>query len=179
MHPQEVYNARQAVVDKSHSVRGSDVERVEYTAITKAAPALAWKIFSDHRKWPTFVDAYGNIRWIAGEPWKLGSRLRVELVWPVRITITRVITMCRAAECVAWIDHARGSTMEQWVIFEPEPQGGTCLRTWAEVFGSKPRVAGKPFIQFAENFIKLWFDGLCKECDRVHGRESSRERRQS
>jgi hypothetical protein len=171
-----MYNAPQlgqSVGDKSHSVRGSDIERVEYTAVTRAEPALSWKIFADYRNWPTFVDAYGSIRWIAGEPWNLGSRLRIELVWPVSITITRLITMSRKGECVGWIDHARGSTMEQWVIFERDPDGGTCLRTWAEVFGSKPKVAGQPFVQFAESFIKLWFDGFCKECDRVHSRESA------
>jgi hypothetical protein len=156
------------LVRKKHSADDSQIARVEYTANTVADPALAWKIFSDHRNWTKFIDAYASIRWISGTPWAVGSRLRIDLARPLRMPISRVITMCRPAESVAWIDHARGSTVEEWVVFEPQPDSGTYVRTWAMIIGSRPKVAGEPFIHFVQNFLKLWFDGFCKECDRLY-----------
>jgi hypothetical protein len=156
------------LVTKKHSAGDSEIARAEYNAITLADSSLAWKVFSDHRRWNKFVDAYGAIRWVSGTPWAVGSRLQIELAWPVRMPVNRVITMCRPNESVAWIDHARGSTVEEWVVFEPQQDGGTHVRTWAMIIGSRPVVGGEPFVQFVQNFLKLWFDGFCKECDRLH-----------
>lgn len=155
---------------KSLFVRRSDMVRLEYAAVTQADPALAWKIFSDWRHWSRFSDFYGHIRWLSGEPWTVGSRLQIELVRPVRTTVDHVITVCSPPECVAWIDHFKGYTMEQWVLFEALAQGGTRVRTWAELVG--PTITeGVPVREIIKSFIELWYSRFCSECDGVHESE--------
>lgn len=156
---------------KSDFVHSSEMVRVEYSAETRADCVLAWRVFSDWRRWQRFSDYYGEIRWLNGKPWAVGSRLRIELVRPVRATVDHVITICSPGECVAWIDHALGNTMEQWVVFEPREEGGTCVQTWAEVAGSASTIAGLPVRNVLKSFIELWYSRFCRECDARYERE--------
>jgi hypothetical protein len=152
---------------KSRFVHRSEMVRVEYEAFTQADPALAWKVFSDWRRWRRYSDFYGGIEWLSGVPWAVGSRLQIELVHPVRTTVDHVITVCSPPHRVAWIDHALGDTMEQWVVFDPLPTGGTCVRTWAEVVGPTSEVGGHPVKDVLKAFIELWYSRFCSDCDSV------------
>ena len=145
----------------------ANMVRVEYSAFTRADRALAWKLFSDFRRWRRFSDHYGEIRWLSGRPWTAGSRLQISLVRPVRTTVDHVITLCSPPDYVAWIDHALGNTMEQWVVFQPELEGGTRVHTWAEVVGPTTRVGGRPVREVVKSFIELWYSRFCRECDRL------------
>ncbi|HLW54161.1 MAG TPA: SRPBCC family protein [Candidatus Angelobacter sp.] len=149
----------------------SQIVRVEYTDVTLADRSLAWRVFSDFRRWRKFSDIYGEIRWFTGKPWKAGSRMRIDLVRPVKTSVDHVITVSRPGECVAWIDHFLGNTMEQWVTFSPQPDGTTCVHTWAEVTGATSLIGGQNFGEMLKNFIELWYSRFCQECNRMHERE--------
>jgi hypothetical protein len=143
------------------------MEYLEYTVFTKASPSLAWKLFSDFHLWPQFCNIYGNIRWSKGQPWTPGSRLQIEIVRPVKTTVDHVITVCAPGEHVAWIDHTLGNTMEQWVTFEPLPDGKTRVHTWAEIAGEAKFVSVTSFSDFVRTFIRQWYDSFCLACDRL------------
>ena len=157
---------------KPRFVSRADIVRVEYTATTRASRFQAWKLFADVRSWRRFSDHYGDIRWLSGPPWTAGSRLQISLVRPVRTMVDHVITLCAPAEYVAWIDHALGNTMEQWVTFQPQPEGGTRVHTWAEVVGPTTRIGGRPVREVLKSFVELWYSRFCRECDRIHEKES-------
>jgi len=156
---------------KSRFVHRADMVRVEYSAKTRADRALAWKLFSDFSCWRRFSDHYGDIRWLSGRPWTPGSRLQISLVRPVRTTVDHVITLCSPPDYVAWIDHALGNTMEQWVVFQPQSEGGTRVHTWAEVVGPTTKVGGRPVRELVKSFIELWYSRFCRECDRLHHKQ--------
>jgi hypothetical protein len=143
------------------------MEYLEYTGFTRADRAVAWKLFSDFRFWPGFSDIYGDIRWSQGKPWTPGSRLRIEIVRPVKAVVDHVITICSPAEQVAWIDHFLGNTMVQWVTFEALPDGRTRVHTWAEITGSTRTIAGHNCSDLLRNFIRTWYDSFCAACDRL------------
>lgn len=145
----------------------SRFERFEYAIITNASPTVAWQVFSDWNLWPKFSDHYGDIRWTKGEPWQEGSRLSIKAIKPVSVTLDHVITLCVPGEKVAWIDHALGTTMEQWVFFESHPDGGTRVRTWAEFTGLIPLIAGRRIKDVLLAFTRTWYTRYAAECDRV------------
>ena len=149
----------------------AEVIRIEYTGATRASRALVWKLFSDWRRWQQFSDFYGAIRWISGKPWVVGSRLRIDLVRPIRTSVDHVITVCSPGECVAWIDHMMGNTMEQWLVFEPREQGGTQVHTFAELVGPTSAGAVRALRAAIKSFIELWYSRFCRECDRMHEKE--------
>lgn len=143
------------------------IEKFEYSVTTKAAPEVAWKVFSNWKLWPNFSAAYKEIRWTKGEPWQEGSRLSITARKPIPVTLDHVITMCIPAEKVAWLDHALGTTMEQWVSFESLPDGGTLVHTWAEFTGLVPLIAGRRMRDVLLEFTQTWYDRYAKECDRA------------
>jgi hypothetical protein len=156
------------VSSKSQFVHASEIVRVEYSAWTRADRQTVWKIFSDWRRWQRFSDCYGEVDWLSGTPWMVGSRLRIEMVRPIRMRVDHVITVCSPGECVAWIDHFMGNTMEQWVVFERRPEGGTSVKTWAEVAGLGTIGGGRQVRSLIKSFIELWYSRFCRECDRIH-----------
>src|SRR5258707_9478083 len=143
------------------------MQRLEYTVLTRANRELAWKVFSDWRLWRRFSDIYGDIQWLKGEPWTPGSRLKIEMVTPVRTVIDHVITVCSPPESVAWIDHALSYSMEQWVTFHPLAGGGTRIHTWIDIVGSTSDVAGCDVRDFLRDFTRKWYDSFGATCDQM------------
>ena len=143
-------------------------ERFEYSVTTMASPKVAWLVFSDWKRWPQFSELYQDIRWTKGEPWQEGSRLSIKASAPIGVTLDHVITLCVQAKKVAWIDHALGITMEQWVFFDPVP-GSTLVRTWAEFTGIIPLVVGRRMKEVLLEFTRTWYNHYAAECNRVAG----------
>jgi len=139
--------------------------RVEHSVATSADIDLTWKIFTNIFLWRRFADVYGAIEWSTGSPWQVGSRLKIEIIRPLKTTVDHVITICTPPKCIAWIDHAIGNTMEQWVQFEAKQGGGTLVRTWADLTGSTKVVAGSPVGEVLKSFVASWYDRFCEECD--------------
>lgn len=139
--------------------------RFEYTAVTSADRELAWKVFTNIFLWRRFADVYGDIEWRSGAPWETGSRLKIEIVRPFKMNVDHVITICSRPNCIAWIDHFMGNTMEQWVQFETLQNGGTRVRTWAELTGATSVIDDKPVAEQVERFITNWYGRFCDECD--------------
>ena len=139
-----------------------------YEVLVKAKPALAWEIFSNWRRWHTFANVYGRLEWVKGEPWNVGSRMSIEVLHPVHVTIDHVITHCDPGEKVGWIDHALGVAIDQWVIFEPKNGSGTLVRVHGEIVGSELVFAsGAPLDTFVKDFTKQWYDAYAEVCNQM------------
>ena len=82
----------------------SDSHLFQYTVITKASPQVAWNIFSDWTRWPSFANVYGNLRWQEGKPWQVGSRLFIEILRPVETVIEHVRHHHLHADEADWLD---------------------------------------------------------------------------
>jgi len=141
-----------------------EIVRVEYARSTQADCGMAWRIFSDISRWHRFSDAYRNIEW-RGVPWAPGSRLQIDIVKPIVATQDRVITICSPPRCLAWINHVLGYTMEQWVLFDPAPGGGTRVSSWLEITG--PAFDGPDVEKLIKRTMENWFLNFCAECDRI------------
>jgi hypothetical protein len=145
----------------------SEIARIDYIVFTKAPCDLAWKIFSDWKRWQSFSDVYGSpVEW-KGSPWTPGSRMQFDIVHPVRARLDRAITVCTPPRCVAWINHVRGFTMEQWVLFDPFGGGGTKVTTWIELTGAELCPEGHDARTVVKSMLEKWFGNFCAECDRM------------
>jgi hypothetical protein len=149
------------------------LDNISYAVETKASPDLAWQVYSDWTLWPKFSDQYGEVIWTSGQPWEKGSRLRIEILRPVHVHVEHVIKVCVPAKRVSWIDHALGTTLEQWAFFEPLINGGTRVHTWAEFTGIAQIIAGRPIKRVIMDFIVSWYDKYRDECDRLAERARS------
>ena len=143
----------------------SDSHLFQYTVITKASPVVAWRVFSDWNRWPTFANVYGSLRWHEGKPWEVGSRLFIQLLRPVTAVIDHVIITCAPAKKIGWIDNALGVTIIQWVEFEQQAHDRTVVHTWGEIAGAKRPVAGRTVEQLVNSFTETWYENFRAACD--------------
>lgn len=142
-----------------------EMGRIEFKVFTHGDCNLAWKIFSECEKWNRFLNAYGKVQW-KGERWAPGSRLLIEIFYPIHATQDRVITICTPPRCVAWINHVFGYTLEQWVLFDPYPSGGTRVSTWIEIVGKALSVEGQDIRALIQDFVVRWYTKFAEVCDR-------------
>ncbi len=145
--------------------RLSDTVRISHTVFTRAQCDVVWKIFADCKLWPGFSELYGSsVRW-QGVPWSAGSRLRFDIVEPERARIDSVITLCTPPQCVAWINHVSGYTMQQCVLFEPYVGSGTKVTTWIEF--SDPGLSSNiaKIRSVLKALLHTWFSNFTAECD--------------
>jgi hypothetical protein len=140
--------------------------RFHYTVMTKARPALAWKIFCDHRQWNNFANVYGEIRWRERDPWTVGSRLQIELLRPVNAVIEHVIISCEPSRRIGWLDHALGVVIGQWVTFEPRGDV-TRIHTWGDIVHSGVTIAGRKVEDLVTSFTRTWYENFRMVCDQA------------
>jgi len=144
----------------------TEIIRIEFAVHSRAECSLVWKLFSQCEHWNRYLNAYGEIRWL-GERWMQGSRLQIELTYPIAATQDRIITVCNPPRCVAWINHVLGYTMEQWVLFDPHAGGGTRISTWVEFTGAALMVDGHDIEAIVRRFVETWYTNFAAECDRM------------
>ena|SRR5271155_1940820 len=141
--------------------------RFQYSVVTKATPSRAWEVFSNWEKWNDFANIYGDVKWREGEPWRIGSRMDIEVVRPVQTVVDHLIICCEPGREVGWIDRAMGITIGQWVEFEVLGTRSTRVETWGEVTPSHARVAGRTVEQLVASFIQTWYENFRLACDQT------------
>jgi len=153
--------SRHVPVPKSQS----DSAGISHTVFTRAQCDVAWKVFSICNLWPGFSETHGsNVQW-HGAPWNAGSRLQFDIAEPEPTRVECVLTLCAPPQCVAWINHVRGHTFQQCVLFEPYMGGGTKITTWIELTNTE-RGDGLTKIRLLLKFLlQTWFGNFTAECD--------------
>jgi hypothetical protein len=138
-----------------------------YIVRTKATPDVAWGVFSNWNLWRHFASIYGEMNWVEGRPWEVGSRMRIEVLRPGKAQVDRLIICCEPAREVGWIDKACGLTLDQWVEFEMHPLGGTRVRTWGDLGPSEQKLGGRSAPQLFAEFTETWFENFRLACDEL------------
>ena len=140
--------------------------RFEYSVTTRANKKLAWEVFSNWRHWNEFASIYGQVNWREGRPWEAGSRLEIEILEPLKTTVSHVITSCQPAHKVGWIDHSLGVVLAQWVSFEQRSGNGTRVHTWGDIVHSGVKIAGQSAEHVITQFTQTWYENYKLACDR-------------
>jgi hypothetical protein len=141
--------------------------RFQYQVVTKASAQDAWDIFSDWSRWKNFANIYGDLQWTEGEPWRIGSRMEIEVLRPVEVVIDHLIICCEPAREVGWIDRALGITIGQWVEFEKHGARETRVTTWGEIAPPGAIVGGRKVEELVSTFIETWYENFRQACDQT------------
>jgi hypothetical protein len=143
----------------------SVMHQFRYSVKTKADRNRAWEIFTNHENWRSFANIYGEMKWIKGYPWQVGSTLEIEVLRPIEVIVDHTIVLCNPGRMIGWIDRALGITVSQWVSFEEQPDGGTRVHTQGEVFAHGLKIAGKSVDGLVETFTETWYENFRAACD--------------
>ena len=114
--------------------------RIEYSVTVPVPAEVAFQAFQDlerlrHR------GTYDDVAWVQGDPWQVGSRLRYDLLYPVRTTISSVVASINPPRAIAMINHALGVTAEQNIFFAPDLSGGTMVRITMDLVGESSEMS--------------------------------------
>jgi len=148
--------------------------RFEYEVETSASPDLCWQVFSDQDNWNRFVPCtYAWIKWTEGQPWKVRSRMKMELLHPMPTVVDQLIIGCTPPYRVGWVNHVMaadmpmGDTIEQWVSFYTAARGGTRVATWLEICGTTTTRANQDMTQLVRDFKIRWYNAFARWCDGI------------
>ncbi|HTS13561.1 MAG TPA: hypothetical protein VMH00_15695 [Candidatus Limnocylindrales bacterium] len=141
------------------------MHQFKYAVRTKCGRRQAWEVYTNVENWRSFANIYGEMQWGQGNPWEVGSRLDIQILYPVEVVIDHTIILCEPRRGLGWIDRALGVTISQWVMFDDDPGGGTRVVTEGEVFSHGIKIAGKPVEYLVEIFTETWYENFRAACD--------------
>jgi len=127
-----------------------------------------FSIYVDVDRW-CHRNLFGNIRWVQGKPWEAGSRLRIEILKPIRTTVDQVVQRFEANQSVSYISHVLGITCETRVSFIPVSSEQTAINVGMQLVGTLSRALGFAIEPAIEKSTKDFFEALRKECEASYG----------
>lgn len=116
---------------------------------------------ADLWSWTDFRSA----RWTHGQPWELGSRLRVEPTDAYGIVVDQVLTHFEVNHLVGFISHFGGITMQSHTRFRPLSEVLTEVVSQSEFVGTFSRIASFPLRSAIEFGARRFLDDLERECE--------------
>ena len=125
------------------------------------------KVFSIYQdvEWWSNRNMFGEIRWVQGSPWEVGSRLRIETRHPIRSTIDQVVTAFERKQRVSYISHVMGITCETRVTFIAVSAERTAVNVGMQLVGTLSRALGFAIEPAIEKATREFFADLQKECE--------------
>jgi hypothetical protein len=67
------------------------MQSFEFQVVLNCPPETVFAIYVDTERWRN-RNLFADIRWVQGQPWAEGSRLRIEIRSPVRSTVDSDLT---------------------------------------------------------------------------------------
>ena len=118
-----------------------------------------------------------SVRWTCGNPWEIGSRLRIEPDDPYGTIVDQVLTHFESERFVSFISHFVGVTLQSEVHFRALPNNQTEIDTQLEFIGSFSRIASFPLKSAIEQAIQRVYEDLKRECEQPIARKQRRSTR--
>ncbi len=123
-----------------------------------------FSIYTDVDRW-RHRNVFGEIRWVHGNPWEEGSRLRIETLKPIRASVDQVVQHFAPKESVSYLSHVFGMTCETRVIFKAVADGRTAINVVMNLVGTPSRTLGFALAPAITKATKGFFEELRKECE--------------
>ncbi len=141
---------------------------VEFQVVVDCAVERIFSIYSD-LDWWRHRKMFSDIRWMQGEPWKEGSRMRIETRTPIRTAIDQVVLEFQPNQSVVYISHVLGITSESRIQFIPVSAIRTVIKVKLQMVGTVSRVLGFAVEPTIERAAKDFFDELRRDAETIAG----------
>jgi hypothetical protein len=115
-------------------------------------------------RWCSYIR---GTRWDNSEPWKVESRLLIELGDPLPGVVDQVVTCFEANSRVDFISHFSGITMMTRVSFRAVSDDQTEISVSLEFVGTLSRVVGFAIEPAIEENTRRFFDDLRRACEKT------------
>lgn len=106
-----------------------------------------------------------SARWTCGNPWEVGSRLRLEPNDTYGTVVDQVLTHFEPNRFVGFISHFGGVTMQSQVHFRALSDTQTEIETQLEFIGRFSRMASFPLRPAIEQGARQVYEDLKRQCE--------------
>jgi hypothetical protein len=135
-----------------------------FQVVMKCPRETVFSIYADVDRWQN-RNLFGEIRWVQGNPWEEGSRLRIETLTPIRTTVDQVVQHCAPNESVSYISHVIGITCETRVTFTVISPDETAVNVVMQLVGTTARALGFAVVPAIEKATRGFLEELRRECE--------------
>jgi len=142
------------------------MQSFDFQVVLNCPLELAFALYTDIDRWRN-RHLFGDIQWAKGDPWKEGSRLRIETTVPLRTTVDQVVQRFAPNENVTYLSHVLGITCETRVTFIRVSDQQTAINVRMELVGRLSRSLGFAIEPLIERTTKRFFDEFRKDCESV------------
>jgi len=140
------------------------MQSFDFQVVLNCPLSTVFAIYVDIDRWCN-RNLFGEIRWVQGRPWEPGSRLRIEVVKPIRTSVDQVVQRFEVNESVSYLSHVLGITCETRVTFIPVSAQQTAINVGMQLVGTVTRALGFAIEPVIAKSTKGFFEELRKECE--------------
>jgi hypothetical protein len=140
------------------------MESFDFQIVLNCPLETVFSIYVDTERWRN-RNLFGEIRWVQGNPWEEGSRLRIETRTPIRSTVDQVVQHFTPNESVSYLSHVIGITCETRVTFAPISDRQTAVNVVMQLVGTPSRTLGFALAPAITKATRGFFEELRKECE--------------
>jgi len=144
----------------------SSMESFDFQIVLNCPLETVFSIYVDTERWRN-RSLFGEIRWVQGQPWEEGSRLRIETRIPIWSTVDQVVQHFTPNESVSYLSHVIGITCETRVTFTRTSEGQTAVNVVMQLVGTPSRVLGFALAPAITKATRGFFEELRKECEAI------------
>jgi hypothetical protein len=144
----------------------------DFQVVLNSPLETVFAVYVDTERW-TNRNQLGDIRWVHGEPWAKGSRLRVETLAPISISVDQVVQHFEPPRSVVYASEMLGVTCETCVTFTPASRTQTVVNIDVELQGMVSRSLGFTLEPAITKATLGFFEELRRDCEwATHGATS-------
>jgi len=137
----------------------------EFRIPAKCPLATVFATYTDTDAWVRSTEI-SRIEWV-GNPWQVGSRMRIKEYGNIRDTIDQVLLHFEPPRSVAYLSHFFGMTLETRLTFQAISDQETEIQVRGEFVGTASKVFGFALGPAIERATRVTMEGLRNECERI------------
>lgn len=139
--------------------------RFDFNETLECARETAWRIFTDWESWQN-VGAWGETRWIQGEPWQKGSRRIAEVKFPFVYQLEQTVAAVEPNEFVTMIGHGAIYTSITTTRFRDLGDKASEMSISLEIEGTAADFFGKAFEDVIPKTVHQLIHDMKERCQK-------------
>ena len=140
------------------------MQSLDFQVVLNSPLETVFAIYVDVDRWRNRA-MFGDIRWVQGNPWEEGSRLRIETKTPIRSVVDQVVQHFSPNDSVSYLSHVFGITCETRVTFTRLSVRQTAIKVTMNLVGTASRTFGFALVPAITKSMKGFFEEIRKECE--------------
>ena len=140
------------------------MQSFEFQVAVEAPLSTIFSLYSNLEWWRS-RSIFSDVRWVQGEPWEEGSRMRLESRTPVKATVDHVILEFNRGESAVYLSHVLGITCETRVKFIARSTTHTTIQVQMQLLGTVSRMLGFALEPVIEKSTRSFFEDLRRDSE--------------